>query len=157
MAPAETCALLPSRPEEWRVRYFGCHYVRIDPVANQVKRSTDPFLWSEAPYRVNAAPAARVMGEATEFGLNEGFCVPVHHMNANGGAVSFGAVRLELSEAHKAALHLVSIYAYQRTDALVRAANTVPVRLTPKLSPRKIECLKWMVAGNTSWEASEIL
>lgn len=151
------CALLPSWPEGWRKRYFEQDYLRVDPVANHGKRTTEPFLWSEASWRSDETMAAVVMGEATEFGLDQGFCVPIHHMSGRGGGVSFGAKRLDLSQEAKAALHLVSMYAYQRTDTLVRAASSAPVRKSPRLSPREVECLKWTAAGKTSWEASEIL
>ena len=151
------CALLPSWPEGWRTRYFSRDYLRVDPVARRIKHTTEPFLWSEAPYEADDQAAARVMNEATEFGLRDGFCVPFHNPNGLGGGVSFGAERLDLSEDDKAALHLVSMYAYQRTDALLKAANSLPERKSPRLSPREVECLKWTAAGKPSWEASAIL
>ena len=153
----QNCALVPSWPEGWRTRYFARDYLRIDPVANHVRRTTEPFLWREAPYRSDEAGAARVMGEATEFGLSQGFCVPIHHLTGPGGGVSFGASRLDLSEDAKAALHLVSIYAYQRAETLIREGGRNPMRKAPRLTAREIECLRWTAAGKTSWEASEIL
>lgn len=153
----ESCALLPSWPEGWRKRYFQNNYLRIDPVACHVRRTTEPFLWSEAPFDRDERAPARVMGEATEFGLTQGLCVPIHHMTGLGGGVSFGAHRLTLSNEEKAALHLVAIYAYQRTDTLLREASRVPVRKSLRLTAREVECLKWTAAGKTSWEASEIL
>jgi LuxR family transcriptional regulator, quorum-sensing system regulator BjaR1 len=42
-----------------------------------VRRSTVPFLWSEARYSSDDESAARVMNEAKEFGLSEGFAVPI--------------------------------------------------------------------------------
>ncbi|GJE58123.1 helix-turn-helix transcriptional regulator [Methylobacterium trifolii] len=153
----QNCAMVPSWPEGWRKRYFERDYLRIDPVAHQVKRTTEPFLWSEAPYSADDTASARVMNEATEFSLTQGFCVPIHHMNGLGGGVSFGAKHLDLSEAAKAALHLVSMYAYQRAETLIREAGNAPARKSPKLSAREVECLKWTAAGKTSWEASEIL
>lgn len=152
------CALVPAWPEGWRKRYFDRDYLRIDPVANHVRRTTEPFLWREAPYRSDEAGAARVMGEATEFGLSQGFCVPIHHLSGPGGGVSFGADRLDLSDDAKAALHLVSIYAYQRAETLIReGGRSSPARKAPRLTAREVECLRWTAAGKTSWEASEIL
>lgn len=153
----QSCALLPSWPEGWRKRYFEKDYLRIDPVASRVKRTTEPFLWSEATYHPDERGPARVMGEATEFGLFQGFCVPIHHMSGRGGGVSFGAARLDLSQDAKAALHLVSIYAYQKADTLIRDAGRAPPGKSVKLTSREVECLKWTAAGKTSWEASEIL
>ena len=57
----QNCALVPSWPEGWRTRYFARDYLRIDPVANHVRRTTEPFLWREAPYRSDEAGAARLM------------------------------------------------------------------------------------------------
>lgn len=104
-----SCALLPSWPEGWRRRYFERDYLRIDPVARRVRQTTEPFCWSEAYFRADEAGPARVMGEATEFGLNQGFCVPIRHMSGLGGGVSFGARHMDLGEEDKAALHLVSM------------------------------------------------
>jgi LuxR family quorum sensing-dependent transcriptional regulator len=151
------CALVPAWPEGWRKCYFERDYLRIDPVANHVRRTIEPFLWSEAPYRSDEVAAARIMGEATEFGLSQGFCVPIHHLAGPGGGVSFGARRLDLSEEAKAALHLVSIYAYQRAETLIREGSRPPLRKAPRLTAREVECLRWTAAGKTSWEASEIL
>lgn len=39
----------------------------------------------------------------------------------------------------------------------MREASRAPVRKSPKLTAREVECLRWTAAGKTSWEASEIL
>jgi LuxR family quorum sensing-dependent transcriptional regulator len=126
-------------------------------VIRRVRQSTMPFLWSEAPFDRTDDAAARVMAEATEFGLVEGFAVPIFTTHGFQAIVTFGAKQLSLSHDARAGLHLVAIYAHARARALTpgRTSGIKPGK--PRLSVREIECLKWSSEGKSTWEISVIL
>jgi LuxR family quorum sensing-dependent transcriptional regulator len=118
----------------------------------------DRFLWSEAPYSLDDEPAAGVMNEAKEFGLSEGFAVPIISVDGAQAIVTFGAPHFDIPERHRRALHVVAIFAHTKIRDIRKAGSGS--RSDPRkvhLSGREIECLRWAAAGKTAWETSEIL
>lgn len=141
-------------PSEWHRRYFSRDYAQFDPVARHCFRTMDPFAWDEAPVRADDVRGRRVMDEATEFGLANGFCVPVHTADGSQGCVSFGGDRVELDPADKLALHMIAIYAHGRLRKFYRRWQFEPIR---RLSPREIEILQWTSQGKTSSDVADLL
>src|SRR3546814_13292870 len=68
----------PCLPKEWYQHYNAAGHYRHDPCVAHSRRTADPFLWSDVSRESLEAPARLVMHEATEFGLRQGICVPVH-------------------------------------------------------------------------------
>lgn len=163
--PQSAAETLPERlllmhwPEDWASRYIERAYVQHDPVMAHVRRTTTPFLWSEAPIDRDAALARQIMDEAASFGLAEGFCVPIHDIDGTESAASFGAPRIDLSDEARAGLHLLAIYAHLAARSFGPAAPVRPTRPdgAVRCTRREIECIKWAAAGKTGWETSEIL
>lgn len=148
-------ALLHNWPRGWVERYLAQEYVRCDPVIRRLKRTDQPFLWSEAPYSRSDARAHRVMNEATEFQLNDGLCVPIY---TNGGqaGVSFASDQIDLVQEDRAALQLIAIYAYSKARDLLRPGSAVEVE-PPHLTRRELEILKHCAAGASSRKISDTL
>jgi len=66
--------LLNAWPEEWSLRYFSNGYLRHDPTIRPVSRGSASFLWREVGELCKVCLfGRRVMEEATEFRLREGF------------------------------------------------------------------------------------
>lgn len=153
------CKLLSKWPAEWERRYQAKRYIHVDPVIDQIRYATDPFLWREAANARNAKAGLIVFEEARTFGLNDGFCVPFHRLNRTEAGVSFGGARFTLSNDQRAALHLVALYAMSSLKAIARKEPKPDQRVKGKnsLSAREIECLKWTADGKTAWEISMIL
>lgn len=145
-------------PEGWAARYREENYVHLDPVIKEVRRSDRPFMWSKAPIKDTDIEAKKVMNEATEFGLVEGFAVPIYTTHGFQAIVTFGATKLILSDSEQAALHMVAIYAHQAIRSLLpnNGKQSDYWKLDRQLSLREIECLKWTAAGKTSYEISMI-
>jgi LuxR family quorum sensing-dependent transcriptional regulator len=143
-------------PLGWFERYVENNYIAADPVIRRIRSSVRPFAWNEAPLDRSAEPlAARVMDEATEFGLNAGFCVPVYTLTGELVTVTFGGECPEFTAQDRPALHLVAIYAHAKVrDLLGRRPSASSI---PKLSSRELEVLKWCSAGKTSREIADIL
>ncbi len=143
-------------PLGWFERYVEKNYLAVDPVIRRIRSSVLPFAWDEAPLDRDQEPlAARVMDEATEFGLNVGFCVPVYTATGELVSVSFGGERREFTAQDRPGLHLIAIYAHSKICELI-GLRPKPIEL-PRLSVREIEVLKWCSAGKTSREIADIL
>ena len=145
-------------PDEWSNRYREHNYVHDDPVIRQVRLANKPFMWSEAPLSENEAAAKRVMNEGAEFGLVEGFAVPIYTTHGFQAIVTFGANALVLDKSEQAALHLIAIYAHQAIRSLLPNSDKSGGfwKLGKQLSFREIECIKWTAAGKTAYEISVI-
>jgi LuxR family transcriptional regulator, quorum-sensing system regulator BjaR1 len=145
-------------PDEWAARYREHNYVHNDPVIRQVRRATRPFMWAEAPIGAHDTVAKNIMNEATDFGLVDGFAVPIYTTHGFQAIVTFGASELQLDKSEQAALHLVAIYAHQAIRSLLpnSGKDNSYWKLEKQLSLREIECLKWIAAGKTAYEISVI-
>lgn len=149
--------LLAGWPEGWLEHYGAEDFIHVDPVVRHVKRSTMPFCWSDAPYASDDRAALRVMDDAAAIGLAAGITVPIYRTNGCQALVTFGADRLDLSAADRAAIHLFSIYAHDRARSLMDEFSGGGRRPPPRLAAREIECLKWSAAGKSAWDISVIL
>lgn len=150
--------MLARWPAEWSERYGQGGYIHHDPVVAHTRRVTGPFRWSEAPVRKDEKIAQTIMGEAAEIGLKDGFCIPVQDFDST-RIISFGGPHLDLPEHAAAGLHMVGIYADLTVQSLAPTAikRIERQRGSPRCSPREIECIRWVAAGKTGWETSEIL
>ncbi|MBB4304343.1 LuxR family quorum sensing-dependent transcriptional regulator [Rhodobium orientis] len=143
-------------PLSWFERYMQENYVGEDPVVKRLRSSAQPFVWRDTLNdRTTNELGTKIMNEAHEHGLGDGFCVPIHGADGFQAGVSLGAPDVDLSERHRGALHLISIYVHnQIRELLMRNRVELP---SVRLTPRELECLKWTSAGKTSWEISKIL
>ncbi|MEA2838891.1 MAG: LuxR family transcriptional regulator, quorum-sensing system regulator BjaR1 [Methylobacteriaceae bacterium] len=154
-ARGEDYLILSGWPESWLRHYLDHNLVHQDPVIRKVRQETLPFLWSEAQYASDDKAARRVMHDAKEFGLAEGLAVPIHGHGALQAVVTFGTSHLAgVDKRHKAALHLLGMYAHNAIISLREGRKRQSVK---RLAPREIECLKWTAAGKSTWDISEIL
>jgi LuxR family quorum sensing-dependent transcriptional regulator len=147
--------MLNGWPQGWSEVYTKANYVRDDPVVAHCLRSAAPFEWVEAPYdRVVNLKAKEVMDRATDFGMNDGYCVPIHSSDGYQAVVTMAGERVELPAPVRRALHLMALYAHGK------AAELCSVKAPPLprvLTKREREVLQWTAAGKTAWEISQIL
>lgn len=137
----------------WAERFEEQNYLRHDPVVLRNFRDREPFFWHDERPLVDGL-GARIMDEGREFGMNDGFCTPVHGPGSRTGAVSMAAERIELSEEDIRALHMMCMFFHGRMEFLMRDAARIGPGI---LTSREIECLKWATAGKTDWEIGCIL
>lgn len=143
---------------EWMERYNSRNYVHVDPVVQQIRSSTRPFRWSNVRYDKHRNPRGhRVMLEATEFSMHDGYTVPIYGYDGYQACVTMGGRPHDVSERELSALHLISVFGFSSVQALI--AREVSKQEAPrfKLSPREAEVLKWTAEGKTAWEVSAIL
>jgi DNA-binding CsgD family transcriptional regulator len=102
----------------------------------------------------------QLLYEAAEFGIRDGFTVPIHDGRGPIAAVTFAAnerhttvFRRRVDE-HKRVLQLMAMYFHahvRRKLAPDRAIDGV------QLSPRELQCLEWAAQGKSAWEIGCIL
>jgi LuxR family quorum sensing-dependent transcriptional regulator len=151
--PLEPLVLLDSWPSGWMERYSSRNYFEVDPVGQNVLATSSPFLWGDAPYRREKTLSRQMMGEAAEFGLRDGFCVPIHGATGWQSAFSFAHDRqVDASPGALAIAHLLALTTYGRLRIL--HGEELPVG---RLTPREREVLVWAAAGKSAWETSALL
>jgi len=149
----EQMVLAKRWPAEWFKIYTANEYVRVDPAVRHLRRTVNPFEWSEAPYDAGKEPrAAEVMRRAVEFGMARGFAVPIHNLTGYEACVSLGGKHLDLNVRSKAAIHLMGMYSFDRVRRII-----VPPIKAHRLTPREREVIAWSSQGKSAWEIGEIL
>jgi LuxR family transcriptional regulator, quorum-sensing system regulator BjaR1 len=147
--------LLKKWPLGWFELYSKEDYVRADPVIRLCRNTVQPFEWSEAPFDREKEPrAAEVMDRATDFGMMDGFCLPIHGINGYEACFSMSGVDLDLSPRTKPALHLMAMYAFERARQLL---TPLPHHARDLLTPREREALIWAAAGKSAADTGDIL
>jgi LuxR family quorum sensing-dependent transcriptional regulator len=150
--------MLNAWPDGWFERYVQQNYVHVDPVIYRTKMSNEAFVWSEAlADQPLSRSAKRVMNEATEFGMLDGYSVPLHSVGGFQAIVTFGAKKVDLSSEQRGALHIVSIYAHNRVRAFMSESSERSAAAAAKVTPREREVILWCSAGKTNWEIGQIL
>jgi LuxR family quorum sensing-dependent transcriptional regulator len=148
--------LLSTRlPEEWLRLYIEKEYVHDDPAFRHAKTAVRPFRWfKESPYDPEREPrAAEVVQRARDFGILDGFLIPVASTAGKMGQIWFGGRTLDLPERQLPALHLMAIYAFDRILEL----HGSPARRQARLTPREREILTLVANGKSTWVIAEEL
>jgi LuxR family quorum sensing-dependent transcriptional regulator len=142
-------------PREWSEVYTKENLCEVDPVARHCMRTVNPFDWCEAPYNPERHPRAQaVMQRATDFGMSEGLCVPIHYGDGTGAAVTMAGQRVELARGVRSALVLMAMYAHNRIRSFAARPSE---QAEPLLTEREREVVSWVAAGKSNWEISVIL
>jgi LuxR family quorum sensing-dependent transcriptional regulator len=141
-------------PAELFQVYLERRYADIDPSMRHLRRTSEPFNWLDVPYDSEREPkAAELMALVTDFGLAQGFFVPIPSPGGTFGNVWMAGPKPELTTRTKPALHIMALYAFDRVHRLV---GQLPIQ-RPQLSAREQEVLVWMAVGKSGWEIGQIL
>lgn len=139
---------------EWAAIYAKRNLQEADPVRRQISLSTNPFLWSEVSYDPAREPRAKfTMERAADFGMTEGFCVPIRYGPAV-AAISIGGDKPDFGPGVRTALHIISLFTYNRFRAIIESSSFQCQKL---LTDREREVLQWVSVGKSDWDISTIL
>lgn len=144
--------------EEWRSwerHYVGNAYWEDDPAVKQLLTQARPFAWSDALAQYRSRGAEAVIDACFEHtGCREGFVVPIR--DADGAVLTgaFGGAAMDLAPEVRSALHLAGANLVLRGREIVERRDP-PIRCP--LSPRQVECLRWVRAGKTDVEIGMLL
>jgi DNA-binding CsgD family transcriptional regulator len=152
---------ISSYQEEWRARYLSEGYMSIDPTVTHCARHVTPFCWEQiTSLEKENERIHRFMGEARDFGLNNGISFPVH--SAQGEFAMFSVAsdqdptraKLKNLEALPIA-HLFTAHLHEAVRKIIEQ-QVIPLKQT-HLTDREQQCLLWTAEGKTAWETSQIL
>jgi LuxR family quorum sensing-dependent transcriptional regulator len=152
--PFEQFVIASRWPPEFFMLYVKHGYARIDPLNRRCIQSHMPFEWRSDSYRLDPDPrVAEMMRRASEFGLKDGYVVPIHGPCGYEGCVSMAGAALHLSDNMKASIHLMALYAFERLRA-IRGEFSDRKR---SLTPREREVLTWAAQGRSAAQISKTL
>jgi DNA-binding CsgD family transcriptional regulator len=141
--------------EDWVQRYRTEGFAARDPAARRAIANLTPFSWKEAEDDAGDDEDARIVfGAAREHDARAGFVVPVHGGDGSLAVVTFRGAVLALDPESRSYLHLLAIYFHIAAERL-RLVDLASAH--PSITPRQLECLKWIAAGKTDWEIGRIL
>jgi LuxR family quorum sensing-dependent transcriptional regulator len=141
-------------PAPWIDRYSRKQYVFCDPIIQHLLHERAPFTWREGYERCSQRRnVGLIRGESTEFGLTDGYVVPVHTADGEIVSLSFGGPEIIPPFADLSVLNFAASYALGRHLHRLAAWQQVSKELTP----REWDCLLWAGEGKTNWEISAIL
>lgn len=144
---------LSTWPKDWADYWVKHQLVVSDPVAKMALLQNRPFRWSEAFER--HGDYARSHGNMhKEFGLEDGFAIPVHTGDGPPGCVSLGCEKFELDPSQLASIEIAAVHCYVRLEKLFGLAQQGELA---DLTHRESEILHFVAAGKTNWEIGQIL
>ena len=146
--------ILENTSDEWNRLYFSKGYMYSDPIVQATLTSTTGFRWSdvEAAGPLDAR-SRQIMGEAREFGLGDGFTVPLATLEEERGGLTFAGPKLDISPAQRGVLTLLASYVVGQMLLIDSGPNERRMGLTP----RERESLQWAAEGKTDWEIGELM
>ncbi len=149
-------AFFSNWPSEWLERYLRSGYLLRDPVFLRAKSKADPFYWDELAPFMDADPMGRrVMEEAREFGLVQGFSAAIQTLDGQTVGFSLAGRRIEVDPDMRGVLTLIASYAIGRAIAIQHEPTLQEKEI--RLSAREREALQWAAEGKADWEIGEIM
>jgi LuxR family quorum sensing-dependent transcriptional regulator len=141
-------------PAQWLDRYSRRGYVFRDPIIQHLFHERMPFTWHEGYKSCSQRSDVRlIQGEAAEFGLRDGYVVPISTIDGEIVSLSFGGPGILPVSTDLSVLNFAASYALGRH--LHRIATWR--RVNSNLTAREWDCLLWAGEGKTNWEISAIL
>jgi LuxR family quorum sensing-dependent transcriptional regulator len=94
------------------------------------------------------------MNRASDFGMNRGFCVPIHTSEGFQAVVTMAGDVVELEGHSRRALQFMALCAQGKAIELCERRKFPKLQI---LTKREREVLQWTAVGKTAWEISQIL
>ena len=143
-------------PAEWVAELIHGNLGRHDPVHLASRRAAAAFPWADLQSFIPLGrDQQRILERSRQFGLGDGFTIPVNVPGEPSGSCSF-AVRggQDLPRQRLPCAELVGVQAFR---AARRLAGLPRPAERPHISRRELQCLRLVAAGKTDWEISVIL
>jgi DNA-binding CsgD family transcriptional regulator len=143
-------------PPEVLLEYQNNDYVRQDMLPAVARLSATPFTWAELLRdRKQTQKQIAFHSWVRELGVIDGYAVPIHLPGGDVGLCVSVATHIIDDAEERLALHLASLYAHERCRALGGLTEASSVKAP--LSPRELECLKWVLDGKSDTDIGKIL
>lgn len=146
--------VLDQWPAEWGRRYFENGYITKDPTIRRLNAGVEPFTWGEVTREtVRGGPGKRVMEEARDFRLNDGFTIAIRTLEGDIVGLSLAGEQVDLSANARGAMQLLSTYAIAKSLELISQQCRSPANLTA----RELSALRWAAEGKSRWEIGNLM
>jgi LuxR family quorum sensing-dependent transcriptional regulator len=144
-------------PVEWLMEYQRRDYVRHDLAPVLARVHAEPFTWREVFDQCNKTEKqSEFKNWIFEIGIRDGLCVPHHYPGEDLGlCVSVAGHPIDQGTERRA-VHLASLYALKRCREL-GLAKVESSSAKVAVSPREIECMKWVLEGKSDRDIGQIL
>ncbi|MFN3349945.1 helix-turn-helix transcriptional regulator [Pseudorhodoplanes sp.] len=145
-----------SWPQAWIDIYTQQNFFPDDPFVQESQRTVESYLWSELEQKQQLTPRGREIYEVTrQFGWTEVMGIPVHGPSDYQGLVSIATMQeVGLGPRDRAFLELVGHAIHNRCRKETGFGLSPDL---PKLTPRELECMRWVAIGKTNWEIGQVL
>jgi LuxR family quorum-sensing transcriptional regulator LasR len=156
-ARLENAFVATNYPPAWRDRYDAERYAYVDPVVSHCLASTLPLVWQPEMFR---SPTQRTLyEESCAHGIRAGVSFPIHGPNGEFGILCFAANAVPDAAFVRAVSSMLPDLALVRDYAFASGVRFCPAtgnEAVPRLTPRELEVLNWVMVGKSSWEISKI-
>ena len=158
-APLENAFLRSNYSSRWRNTYDSEKLHYVDPTVEHCLGGTIPLVW--APEIFGTPKQKQLYEEACGYGIRSGITFPIHGANGEFGVISFVSDVLSGIKFQRLLYHLmpelalIRDYAFESSLRFANPPNDQEKEI--RLTKREMECLKWSMAGKSSWEISKIL
>lgn len=140
---------------DWSRRYVQRGYHQFDPAVRMLREQTRPFTWTQARRRYPSVEGEIVMDACRDHtGCSEGFVVPVRESDGALLSAAFCGPALDLELDARQAFHLAGYYYATRGREILSRIELDPAC---PLTPRQLDCLRWVHAGKTDVETGILL
>ncbi|MGV2287162.1 LuxR family transcriptional regulator [Trinickia sp. YCB016] len=140
-------------PAAWQ-RMYDVHYYPIDPIALHCTQHMHPLVWDAETFATERQ--REFFEEGCQYGLRSGIGFPIHGPQGQAGILCLASEGKARNDARiRASLSMLRDYACESYLKVSRSQAGSPP--STSLTPRELECLRWVTAGKTSWEMSRIL
>jgi LuxR family quorum sensing-dependent transcriptional regulator len=139
---------------EWFEHYLQQGHFLHDPCVTRSRHAYRPFFWHEIDRTGLRKRSHRVMDEATEFGLKDGICVPIHVPLAGPAVVTAASERVDVPANMLPFIETLCVHTFRSVSNFRKAS---PPDKRPRLTPREREILQWSAAGKTAEDIGVIL
>ena len=145
--------LCGKRHDEWRKHYVDGDMQLRDDLMRSGKNALTPTTWSRFQADTDVSNGQQtIFNEASEYGLKDGFYLPLHQPDGSMHGVSMMIQhKLDNEPRMLSALHLLAIYysVAAKRLGLSPPAPPSPPDMSKMLTPRQRECLQWVRAGES--------
>jgi DNA-binding CsgD family transcriptional regulator len=143
-------------PSDLLLEYQNNDYVQYDLLPTAARLSSAPFTWQELMRdRAQTPKQVEFNNWVRKRGVVDGYAVPIHFPGGDIGLCVSVATHVIEDAEERLALHMASLYAHERCQALGRPGLASSVKSL--LSPRELECLKWVLDGKSDTDIGAIL
>lgn len=156
LRPPPGAVMIVRYPDAW-VRHFSANdYAERDPIFQTARRRVLPFQWSDPAFLSSlSSEQLGVLEEARQFGLGDGFTVPLHAPDALPASCSLVIGPDGVDPLHVRDAHWLAVYAHEAARRLLVANDTAPRR--PRLSRRERQCLELVGRGKDDYSIGVLL